>query len=186
MKILLLAASVRKDSFNKKLIKIVASLLQKKSVALEELTEKDLLLPLYDGDFEAAQGLPLPAKNLVEKFRQADALVIATPEYNFSIPGTLKNMLDWVSRARPMPFWGLPIFLLSASPSLVGGNRGLLQVRIPLEACGAHVFPQSFALAQADQAFDEKQQLKDVNLQQQLEKTTNQFLDFVGKLKNKF
>lgn len=183
MQIVLLTASVRKESLNKKLANVVSELLKQRSITLAELEREDLLLPLYDGDLEDSQGLPERAKHVVERLQQSNALIIITPEYNYSVPGTLKNMIDWISRARPiMPFANLPVLLLSASPSLAGGSRGLLQVRIPLEICGAHVFPASFSLAQADQAFDLANKLKDLSFLQQLEKLIGRFLKFVEKL----
>jgi len=183
MKILLLTASVRQESLNKKLSKIVFMLLEQQAAVVEELGSIDLMLPLYDGDAEMSQGLPEQAQLLVKRLQQADAFIITTPEYNYSIPGPLKNMIDWISRARPMPLAGLPILLLSASPALAGGSRGLLQVRVPLEICGAHVFPASFSLAQADQAFDEANQLKEPELQKQLDKIIERFLQFTKVLK---
>jgi chromate reductase, NAD(P)H dehydrogenase (quinone) len=98
----------------------------------------------------------------------ADALLIACPEYNYAIAGPLKNAIDWVSRARPMPWKGRSVYLLSASPSPMGGIRGLWQTRVPLEGCGALVFPDMFALAHAKDAFDEHGGLKDERLAQRL------------------
>ena len=80
--------------------------------------------------------------------------MIASPEYNASMPGVLKNVIDWVSRFRPQPFNGRQGLLLSASPSMAGGNRGLWALRIPLEHLGARVYPDMFSLAQAHEAFD--------------------------------
>ena len=79
--------------------------------------------------------------------------MIASPEYNYSISGIFTNAIDWVSRARPMPWRGRSIYLLSASPGAIGGIRGLWQTRIPREGCGARVFPEMFALPHADKAF---------------------------------
>ena len=90
--------------------------------------------------------------------------MIAAPEYNYSIAGPLKNAIDWVSRARPMPWRGKSIYLMSASPSPMGGIRGLWQTRIPLEGCGALVFPDMFALPHANEAFDASGQLRDPGL----------------------
>ena len=70
-----------------------------------------------------------------------DAVMISSPEYNYSISGVLKNLIDWVSRARPMPWRGKSIYLMSAAPSPMGGIRGLWQTRIPLEGCGALRIP---------------------------------------------
>ena len=69
------------------------------------------------------------------------------------MPGTIKNLIDWTSRFRPQPFDGRHGLLLSASPSLAGGNRGLWALRMPLEHLGARIFPDMFSLATAHKAF---------------------------------
>ena len=76
--------------------------------------------PSYDGDVEADAGVPAPAQEFCRRLQAADALMIASPEYNASMPGVLKNLIDWTSRLRPQPFNGKQAFLLSASPSMAG------------------------------------------------------------------
>src|SRR3569832_1169763 len=83
-----------------------------------------------------------------------DAFIISSPEYNASMNGHKKNMIDWVSRYRPQPFNEHQALLMSASPSMAGGNRGLWSLRIPLEHLGARVYPDMFSLAMAHQAFN--------------------------------
>lgn len=92
----------------------------------------DIRMPLYDGDLEAASGLPPEARLLVAQIREADAVVIATPEYNKSIPGVLKNALDWVSRARPGPLTGKPLAIVSAADGRAGGERSQFALRLAL------------------------------------------------------
>lgn len=181
MKILMFAAALRKDSANKKLIRVVADLLQdlKCQIDLAEFSEFDM--PLYNGDLQQSSGLPEGAKKFIQRFKDAGALIISSPEYNFSTPGTLKNLIDWVSRDSPNPFSRKQILLMSASPSLVGGNRGLWATRIPLEACGAFVFPEMFSLANAYQAFTEDGKLKDHNLLERLHGNLMCFLEVVKK-----
>ena len=70
------------------------------------------------------------------------------------MPGFLKNAIDWTSRFRPQPFNGRQTLLLSASPSMAGGNRGLWALRVPLEHLGARVYPDMLSLAQANSAMD--------------------------------
>jgi chromate reductase, NAD(P)H dehydrogenase (quinone) len=74
-----------------------------------------------------------------------DAFGIASPEYNASMPGLLKNAIGWVSRFRPQPFNEHHVLLISASPSMVGENRSLWSLRIPLEHLGARVYPDMFS-----------------------------------------
>ena len=79
-------------------------------------------IPVFDADALAA-GLPAPVAALQERIRRADGVLIATPEYNFSIPGGLKNAIDWVSRGDNQPFAGKPVAIVTASPGGVGGAR---------------------------------------------------------------
>lgn len=105
--------------------------------------------------------------------------VIVSPEYNDSMPGVLKNAIDWVSRARPQPFNERHGLLLSASPSMAGGNRGLWALRVPLEHLGARVYPDMFSLAQAHNAFTDDGGLADERLRERFDDTIAGFLDLV-------
>jgi NAD(P)H-dependent FMN reductase len=91
----------------------------------------------------------------------------------------LKNLIDWTSRLRPQPFNGKQVFLLSASPSMAGGNRGLWSLRIPLEHLGARVYPDMFSLAQAHEAFADDGRLKNDLLQKRFDETIACFIDLV-------
>ena len=108
-----------------------------------------------------------------------DAFVVSSPEYNASIPGVLKNAIDWVSRYRPQPFNELHGLLLSASPSMVGGNRGLWALRVPLEHLGARVYPDMFSLAQAHNALAEDGRIANEQLQERFENNIANFMDLV-------
>jgi len=107
------------------------------------------------------------------------AFVIASPEYNASMPGVLKNSIDWVSRVGPQPFNERHGLLMSASPSMVGGNRGLWALRVPLEHLGARVYPDMFYLAQAHQAFAAAGHISNPQLQERFEHTMIAFMDLV-------
>ena len=95
----------------------------------------------YNFDVEQAEGLPSQARELAERIEAARALLVTVPEYNHAIPGTLKNGIDWISRVKPSPFLGKYVLAASASPSIVGGWRGMQDLRLPLEALGAMVMP---------------------------------------------
>ncbi len=159
MRILAFAASVRTGSLNKRLITLAASLARETGADVDLADMREFDMPLYDGDLEERAGLPPGAQELKRRVERADALLISTPEYNYSVSGVFKNAIDWVSRARPMPWRGKSVYLMSASPSPMGGIRGLWQARIPLEGCGALVFPDMFALSHANEAFDASGQL---------------------------
>jgi NAD(P)H-dependent FMN reductase len=176
MRLFAFAAARRRDSWNAKLVRLAAAAAERAgaTVALEPFSAFDM--PLYDGDLEAASGLPPGARLLRERFAAADAFMIASPEYNFSIPGPLKNAIDWVSREQPSVWRGKPGLLLSASPSLVGGNRGLWALRVPLELMGAHLHPDMFSLAQAHEAFDADGTLVNAKLAARLDATVAAFV----------
>jgi len=117
-------------------------------------------MPLYDGDSEAAQGVPDNAVRFKELLRAHDALVVASPEYNGSFSALVKNTIDWISRPAPgepplVVFRGKPAAILSASPGSGGGKRGLRHLRELLDMIGMKVVPTQVAVAKASQAFDE-------------------------------
>ena len=100
------------------------------------------------------------------------------------MPGNIKNAIDWVSRFRPQPFNARHALLLSASPSMVGGNRGLWALRMPLEHLGARVFPDMFSLASAHQAFDANGSIANAPLAKRFEDNIFAFMDLVEAAKN--
>jgi chromate reductase len=119
-----------------------------------------------------------------QRLEAADAFVIASPEYNAAMPGMLKNSIDWASRFRPQPFNGRHCMLLSASPSMVGGNRGLWSLRVPLEHLGARVYPDMFSLAQAPAQLTADGQLASQEVHERLVTTLSSFLDIVEATKH--
>jgi chromate reductase, NAD(P)H dehydrogenase (quinone) len=160
MRILAFAASLREGSLNQKLIEVAAKMARDAGADVDLARFREFEMPMYDGDVNERTGLPPGALELRKRLTAADAVMIATPEYNYSMPGTLKNAIDWVSRARPMPWRGKSVYLMSAAPSSTGGVRGLWHTRVPLEGCGALVFPDMFSLSHADQRFDGSGQLR--------------------------
>lgn len=175
MRVLAFAASFRRGSLNRRLIELAARVATELGSEVDLADFREFEMPLYDGDLDRDQGQPAGARELVRRMSSTDALIISTPEYNYSIPGTLKNAIDWVSRLRPMPWRGKSIYLMSASPGAIGGIRGLWQTRIPLEGCGAFVFPDMFALAHANEAFTEDGDLRDPALAERLRKELTGF-----------
>jgi NAD(P)H-dependent FMN reductase len=178
-KIVLIGISLRVNSLNKKLIANVERILNQENTphSVELLSFNEFPMPVYDGDLEAAQGLPAGVQQLARKIEQAEGLILASPEYNGGIAGSFKNTIDWVSRIKPAPWTGKKILLLSASPGGLGGIRGLTHSRVPLEALGAYVFPEMFGLGQADKAFGEKGELKDVGTEERLKTLLLKFLN---------
>jgi NAD(P)H-dependent FMN reductase len=138
---------------NRKLAALAARVAAENGATVDLASLSDFDVPLYDGDAEATQGVPSGAKALQERLADNDAFIISSPEYNASMSGVLKNLIDWTSRLRPQPFDLRHGLLLSASPSLAGGNRGLWALRVPLEHLGARIFPDMFSLSMAHKAF---------------------------------
>ena len=152
LKVLVFAASRRTDSLNGKLASLAARVAEQAGADIDHATFQEFDVPLYDGDAEHDDGIPPGAQELQRRLLASDAFIIASPEYNASMPGTIKNLIDWTSRFRPQPFDGRHGLLMSASPSMAGGNRGLWALRVPLEHLGARIFPDMFSLAAAHKA----------------------------------
>lgn len=151
--VLVLAASLRTGSFNVMLSKLAIEALHNAGAKTDVVAYKDVVAPNYDGDAEQATGIPEQVTAWARRLEQAHAFLIVSPEYNASIPGSLKNLIDWTSRLRPQPFWGHHGMLMSASPRYNGGNRGLWALRVPLEHLGANVYPEMFSIPNADDGF---------------------------------
>lgn len=180
LNVLLFAASMRQGSLNDRLIGLAQQVVESHGARVDRGTMAEFDCPSYDGDVEREGTIPEPAKELNRRLKAADAFMISAPEYNASMPGGLKNVIDWTSRIRPQPFNGKQCFLLSASPSMVGGNRGLWALRIPLEHLGARVYPDMFSLAQAHEAFSaDGRRLANDLLQKRFDDTIGCFLDLV-------
>ncbi|MCF8487505.1 MAG: NAD(P)H-dependent oxidoreductase [Rhodobacteraceae bacterium] len=123
--------------------------------------EADLRLPLYDGDLEA-DGIPAPVQTLADQIGRADAIVIATPEYNKNLPGVLKNALDWSSRVKGAVWAGKPVAILSAAAGRAGGERSQYSLRHCLTPLRPDVLPgPEMLIANSSEAFDESGHLKD-------------------------
>lgn len=158
--------SLRRGSYNRLLLHYVADHAPERLVV--DIVDDIIRLPLFNEDLEV-DGLPDDVATLHERITAADGVVIATPEYNFGVPGPLKNWLDWASRPeRRSRLHGKPVLLMGASTGRTGGTvqcQG--QLRISLAVLGAHVVPfPPVLLAEAKDKFDE-----DGNLVDELAKT---------------
>jgi chromate reductase len=176
MKLLAFAASLRRESLNRKLIRVAADLARSAGaeVDLAEFSEFDM--PLFNADVQERDGFPPGAEEFRCRLSAADGLLLASPEYNFSVPGTLKNAIDWLSRMRPVPFRSKSALLLASSGGAIGGIRGLWQLRIPLEGCGMFVYPDMFTVPNGAQAFDEGDALRDSSMRERLDRLITAYL----------
>jgi chromate reductase, NAD(P)H dehydrogenase (quinone) len=175
--VLVLSGSLRGDSLNTRLARLAAEVIERHGGGVDFATLTDFDAPSYNQDTQDGVGIPAGPARLRQRLEAADAFVIAAPEYNASLPGGLKNAIDWVSRYRPQPFHQRHGLIMSASPSMVGGNRGLWALRVPLEHLGARVYPDMFSFAQAHQGFDESGQIASPQLAEFFETTIVGFLD---------
>lgn len=167
-KILAFAGSLRADSFNKKMVRIAARGAQAAGADVTVIDLDALSLPVFDEDLEA-KGTPENATKLREMMIAADGLLIASPEYNSSLSGALKNAIDWASRPGDSGLPSLAAYagkaatIMAVSPGGLGGLRGLVHLRAILGSLQMIVLPGQFALRNAAAAFGEDGELADAD-----------------------
>lgn len=183
LSVLVLSGSSRRDSLNGKLAALAARVATEAGATVDLATPHEFDVPGYDGDDEAASGIPAGATEFRRRLLATDAFVLVSPEYNGSMPGVVKNLIDWTSRFRPQPFDGRHALLMSASPSLAGGNRGLWALRVPLEHLGTRVFPDMFSLSMAHKALVDGD-IADPALRQRFDRNVQAFLSLAEAAKH--
>jgi chromate reductase len=184
VRFLVFSASLRPASLNSRLSGLAGDTIAANGGEVDVASMRDFDSPSYNHDVQDAEGFPAGAEEFRRRLEDNDAFVVASPEYNASMPGLLKNAIDWVSRYSPQPFNERHGLLLSASPSMVGGNRGLWALRVPFEHLGARIDPDMFSLAQAHSAFDGDGRIADARLQERFERTIVAFMDLVEAAKH--
>jgi NAD(P)H-dependent FMN reductase len=158
-RILAFGGSLRRDSFNQKLVALAAEGARAAGAEVTVISLREFPMPVFDQDLEDSSGKPEAAVRLKALFASHHGLLIASPEYNSSLTAALKNAIDWVSRAdsddEPMlsALSGKSAVLCSASPGGLGGLRGLVHLRAILGNLGITVLPDQFALGSAHNAF---------------------------------
>lgn len=166
-KILAFAGSSRKDSVNKKMLKIAAVGAEEAGAQVTIIDLIDYPMPIYNGDLETKEGLPEHAKAFKQLLLEHDGILIASPEYNSGFPALLKNTIDWASRSESPDEGGLSAYqnkiaaIMCATPGGSGGMKGLLFLRLQLEYLGMIVVPNQQSVSQAHQAFNEQGELID-------------------------
>ena len=180
MNIIALSGSLRKDSYNSALLRTAKALApQGMNIEIVDIHE----IPLYNGDFEQAH-YPEAVRALREKIRTADGLIIATPEYNYSIPGVLKNTIDWLSRPSNDPVLSKkPLVIMGASMGMMGTSRAQYHLRQCCVFLNMYVLntPELF-IGAAHTKFDAQLQLTDAPTKEVLTKQLHAFQDWVKKL----
>lgn len=187
-KILAFAASLRAASWNRKLVHVAAEGAKAAGAEVTILDLKQYPVPVYDGDLEAAEGLPGNVHKLKDLFKAHDGFLISSPEYNAGFPGMLKNLTDWLSRPRegekPFEiFAGKPVAAMAASPGAIGGVRMLASLRAHLLHLQMLVIPQTYGLGKAAEAFDESGNLKDPKIDATVKALGARVAELAAKLK---
>jgi len=179
IRFLVFSVSLRQGSLNSALAALAARTISANGGEVDLASMAEFDAPSFNADIQSAVGLPVGALELQRRLAVSDAFVICSPEYNASMPGVLKNVVDWVSRYQPQPFNEKHGLVMSASPSMVGGNRGLWALRVPFEHLGARIYPDMFSLAQAHLAFDDSGAIADQALQDRFEMNVVNFMSLV-------
>ena len=184
LRFLVFSASLRTNAFNTRLAKLAALVIEKNGGKVDFANMSEFDCQSFNQDLELSDFHPSGAVEFRKRLLANDAFIISSPEYNASIPGFLKNAIDWVSRFRPQPFNEHHALLMSASPSMAGGNRALWSLRIPFEHLGARVFPNMFSLAMAHNAFTSEGNIADATLATRFEENIVAFMGLVEAAKN--
>ncbi len=186
-RILAFAGSTREQSFNKQLVRVAAAAARAAGGDVTLLDLRDIPMPLYDGDLEQREGLPANARRFKELLLAHQGLIIASPEYNSSISGVLKNAIDWASRGLPDEpplacFSGKVAAIMSASIGGLGGLRGLVHVRAILGNINVLVLPEQIAISNAQEAFTPDGALKEPRQQATVERIAQKLVNVVSRL----
>ena len=190
IKILAFAGSSRKESVNKKLVRIAASAAEKQGASVTVIDLIDFPMPLFSQDLEAEQGMPEKAHEFKKLLVEHDGFLIASPEYNSAFSPLLKNVIDWASRAEAddepplMAYKGKFASIMAASPGGLGGIRGLVFLRMLLNNIGVTVLPEQQAIPGAFKAFSKEGALTDISQRQAVEKLGLNLVHMLEKLKS--
>lgn len=176
-RILVFAGSIRSGAFSGQTADVAQKTLALQGAEVTRISLADYPLPIMDQDLEKEQGVPENAQKLGAMIAAQDGLLIASPEYNASIPPLLKNTIDWVSRIRRdangntlAPFAGKVAGLCSSSDGNFAGIRGLYHLRAVLMNCQVEVITPQCSVARAGDAFDDQGNLKDERAQKMMDK----------------
>jgi chromate reductase len=181
------SGSTRQDSFNSKLAAALAAEISNLGETAETINLRDFAMPIYDGDLEAASGLPAGTIALKAKLDAADGIVISCPEYNGFMAPVLINAIDWCTRSSEGSpdlgcFMNKPIFIAGASPGPGGGGRVVTHLKTLLSGIGAYVSPFPLTVPAAFSAFNETGELADTGMKDRAAKMMGGFIQFTQKL----
>jgi chromate reductase len=180
--VLVICGSLRKGSYNAALARALPEL------APAGMTFKDApaydALPMYNADVQEASGFPPAAEDLASAIRAADGVIIVSPEYNWTIPGALKNALDWVSRMKEQPFVDKPVAIQSCSIGPMGGSRMQYHMRQSLVYLKAFAFgTPEVIVSNAQGKFDKDMKLTDETTRNFVKQQLAAFAKFIQRMK---
>jgi len=180
MKLLIFAASHRPESSNRKLAQLAAAHVAK-TVAVDFAEYSEFDMPLYN-DVIATANIPDIAQSFAKRAASAQGIIISSPEYNWSYPGSLKNIIDWTSRLASNPLAGKTALLMSATPGGRGGILGLNHLKPPLESVQMHVFNRVFPLSNSHTALDAAGELTDAKQRKNFTAMLDEYIVFTRQL----
>ncbi len=180
LQLVTLVGSLRKDSYNAALARALPELAPKGVTIVAGPTCGDI--PLYNADVQTKDGFPAGAEAIAKAIDEADGVIIVTPEYNYSVPGVLKNAIDWVSRMDPQPFKDKPVAIQSASQGAMGGIRAQLALRQILVFLKAIAFTTPEVIVSSAQTKFENGVLKDEATKKAVVTQLEAFAGFVRKI----
>lgn len=188
VKILVFAGSLRKQSYNKQLAKVLANCAEKAGAEVTYVDLADFPMPIFNEDDEAENGIHENALKLKQMMNDSDGFLITSPEYNGSYSGLLKNTVDWASRQADgesvlQSFKNKYAAIFATSPGAFGGLRGLGQLRLLLSGIGTTVLADQVAIPKAAEAFDEQGQLVSEKRLQTLQRITTELVKTCNRMK---
>jgi NAD(P)H-dependent FMN reductase len=176
MNLFAISGSLRSGSFNRTLIVLAAAEARRQGAQVVLGDFRNLAPPLYDYDREVAEGFPPEAQALIRHIEQAEGILIATPEYNNSVPGPFKNAIDWVSRVKPYRFLDKPVLLMGASSGFTGARKGMAALHIALAYQGAAIHPEVVSVQKGGEAFGPDGAFTDPTMAATLARVVGDFL----------
>ena len=178
-RIALLSGSTRTASKNRKLVTAMSYAFTQQGADAVIIDLRDYDMPIYNGDYEDAHGVPRAAHKLIGTLTACDGVFIATPEYNGCMPALLKNTIDWMSRVGTEAFTRPVYGIGAASPGAMSGIMALRQLHFLLSRLGAYSVPTQLGLGHSGQAFDGDGNFADARTQARAQKLVDQMLSFI-------
>ena len=181
--VLIICGSLRKGSYNAALTRALPGLAPP---GIKFVTAPPIeTFPLYNADIQEASGFPPAAEDLATAVRAADAVLFVTPEYNWSMPGVLKNAIDWLSRMKEQPFEGKPVAIQSCSQGPLGGARMQYHWRMSMTFLKAFIFgtPEVFVGNAAAKFNKDTLELTDQGTKDAVKAQLTAFMKFISRVK---